>query len=189
MSTKNNREIKFRAWMNDKMEYFPRLPFPNNEIDIPVNDIFSIIYMGKQIKWMQYTGLKDKNGKEIYEGDVVCLERQVVACDYIPRNPDKIYSTNDIVYDNLEHALSTIKNYININVVENFRYIDGHQGTRIFGDKISLVEWGDKSCGFEPFADSKNNCGHCGGGASVKNAEIIGNIYENPELLNNEYLN
>lgn len=61
------REIKFRAW--DKMES-KMIMFPTNE------GLFSRIgldYGSKCLRYelMQYTGLKDNNGKEIYEGDVV----------------------------------------------------------------------------------------------------------------------
>ena len=69
------REIKFRAWVKDMdtgkleminwdSEFFSDMSpvtswgseFPSNEPDVIL---------------MQYTGLKDKNGKEIYEGDIV----------------------------------------------------------------------------------------------------------------------
>lgn len=54
------REIKFRAWNGEtKKMFYPRsVTFPTN------TEIGSHVLM-------QYTGLKDKNGKEIYEGDIV----------------------------------------------------------------------------------------------------------------------
>lgn len=78
----------------------------------------------------QFTGLTDKNGKKIFEGDVV-------RCAHY-------------VGDDYEYA---------------------------------VVAWENESCGFEPFSDSKENCGHCGGGWSPYFAEVVGNVYDNPELV------
>ena len=60
------REIKFRGWdeKNKEMVYNINLLFSNR-----LNDCFEE-YEECGLKIMQYTGLKDKNGKEIYEGDV-----------------------------------------------------------------------------------------------------------------------
>jgi len=52
------REIKFRAWDNR-----------NKVMDIPDNIANGID--GEKYQIMQYTGLKDKNGVEIYEGDII----------------------------------------------------------------------------------------------------------------------
>lgn len=54
------REIKFRAWDGKTMDSFSL----NNDFDCHAGWLKNSILM-------QYTGLKDKNGKEIYEGDIV----------------------------------------------------------------------------------------------------------------------
>ena len=63
-----NREIKFRAWDNSCKKM----------IGVKgIKDCFSLRSDGfcdENYILMQYTGLKDKNGKEIFEGDVVCVE-------------------------------------------------------------------------------------------------------------------
>lgn len=56
------REIKFRAWNGVEMSE----PFDLNKGD---PDTFPL-----GLPLMQYTGLKDKNGKEIYENDIVNIK-------------------------------------------------------------------------------------------------------------------
>jgi len=114
------RDIKFRAWdrLNKRWIDLFLLRFSKDGDILSVDSLSKESYGLHQVELIQFTGLKDKNGKEIYEGDIL----------------DKAY-------------LSLGGSYV--------------------------VEWDDNeyNCGWNTIKDDSDV------------GEVIGNIYENSELL------
>ena len=117
------REIKFRAWDDITKEMFD---------DIQNSNVFEGFLNSGSYDIMQFTGLHDKNGKEIYGGDLLKWEHS-------------------------EHLLEVRWNNI---------------GWDLFSKLFKKFGLPDGS-----YCSSFNVLGY------LRKSKIIGNIYENPELI------
>ena len=132
------REIKFRAWTKDSFNK----PFMLSWEDLKDPMYYLYELNDADYNFMQYTGLKDKSGKEIYEGDILKWIDEA---------------------DDTSHWFGPIKfgEYIDSNDKEEME----HTGFYLdFND----LDGGSKR--------------HIMSAWYVETCEVIGNIYENPEL-------
>jgi uncharacterized phage protein (TIGR01671 family) len=122
------REIKFRAWEKNLKEI---ITVHNIDFEKKMINTDYAWRLFNEIELMQYTGLKDKNGKEIYEGDILKVEGS---------------KRKYVVKWNDEEFAFTV----------NYQYANGVPGDWILSEFRAVL----------------------------KTFEVIGNVFENKELLN-----
>ena len=156
-----NREIKFRAWDTVLKSMVPSfdnwIDFDGNywtTPDVTHDTPNTEIVRGHNYILMQFTGLHDKNGKEIYEGDVFkkpvkinqSLHGDWAIYEFLLKNGLTIVS-----YIRSEKDTGIPRGYLASPYFDEF---DVDTKTIMFATQVTL-----------------NDC------------EIIGNIYQNPELI------
>lgn len=127
------REIKFRAWLKEERKMvnvetlfigINRLCFGNSKTE----DLFFRDF--EEIELMQYTGLKDKNSKEIYEKDIVSCNKYKNIVVFFENGCFKVrYPKNDTtnIICTLDTFLEKYKCKISGNIYENFELLEDKQ--------------------------------------------------------------
>lgn len=148
------REIKFRAW--DKADGF------NNDFG---SMSYGVRHDCDATEIMQYTGLKDKNGVEIYEGDLLNV----------------FYENNGYNHDLLMRVFCNPSRGTLLTFVRLFWESFAHNQYPMLTN-LSLA-WGEGLRNIEGKLEIYHH-EHCT--STSRFIEVIGNIHENRDLLESE---
>ncbi len=90
------RKIKFRAWDKKNKKFVNGKDV--SEDRIPTKSTKQGFKLMTSFVLMQYTGLKDKNGKEIYEGDIVNYHKSDIEGNVVTFKYGMFYLINDSLH-------------------------------------------------------------------------------------------
>ena len=116
------RVIKFRAFHKESKVMMKTVISSGNVNMLQPLDTYRDTY-----EWMQYTGLKDKTGKEIYEGDII---------EYRPVKPSK--RTGELVF--------TSRKVFVVEYKHSYRYIGFNMGKTAHSRVIGNIYENEELC-------------------------------------------
>ena len=126
---------KFRMWnrITSQLHLVDGLYFDDGEVEYVDNDDVIRFVSFKNIELMQSTELKDKNGKEIFEGDIItngpdvmCMKRHNTLGFYVEKKGKVEFIADCAILEEFEEDAKEIADSLEIigNIYENKELLD-----------------------------------------------------------------